>query len=59
MANYELNYEILDEDAAKKNGNPYEELLEWVETIVFAFFAVILLFHTNNATACMKIRVLV
>ncbi|MBQ8567824.1 MAG: signal peptidase I [Oscillospiraceae bacterium] len=44
MANYELNYEILDEDAAKKNGNPYEELLEWVETIVFAFFAVILLF---------------
>ena len=44
MANYEINYEALDEDASKKNGNPYEELLEWVETIVFAFFAVILLF---------------
>lgn len=44
MANFEINYEALDEDAAKKNGNPYEELLEWVETIVFAFFAVILLF---------------
>ena len=44
MANYEINYEALDEDAAKKNGNPYEEYLEWVETLVFAFFAVIIFF---------------
>ena len=44
MANYEINYEALDEDAAKKNGNPYEEYLEWVETIVFAVFAALLLF---------------
>ncbi|MBQ5417740.1 MAG: S26 family signal peptidase, partial [Oscillospiraceae bacterium] len=43
MSNYEVNYEALDADEAKKT-NPYEEFLEWVETIVFAFFAVILLF---------------
>lgn len=44
MAKYEINYEALDEDAAKEKGNPYEELQEWTETIVFAFFAVILIF---------------
>lgn len=44
MAKYEINYEALDEDKAKEKGNPYAELLEWTETIVFAFFAVILLF---------------
>ncbi len=44
MAKYEINYEALDEDEAKEKGNPYAELLEWTETIVFAFFAVILLF---------------
>lgn len=46
MANdkLEINYEVLDEDENKKNGNPYAELLEWTETIVYAFFIVILLF---------------
>lgn len=44
MAKYEINYEALDEDAEKEKGNPYAELLEWTETIVFAFFVVILLF---------------
>lgn len=44
MAKYEINYEALDEDEAKEKGNPYAELLEWTETIVFAFFAVILIF---------------
>lgn len=44
MAKYEINYEALDEDVEKEKGNPYAELLEWTETIVFAFFIVILLF---------------
>lgn len=45
MAKYQINYEALDADKDKeKNGTPYEELLEWVETIIFAFFAVILIF---------------
>ncbi|MCC8042039.1 MAG: signal peptidase I [Oscillospiraceae bacterium] len=44
MAKYQINYEALDEDKNKKNGTPYQELLEWVETIIFAFFAVILIF---------------
>ncbi len=44
MAKYQINYEALDTDENKKNGTPYEEFLEWVETIIFAFFAVILIF---------------
>lgn len=44
MAKYQINYEVLDADKEKANGTPYEEFLEWVETIIFAFFAVILLF---------------
>lgn len=44
MAKYQINYEALDEDKEKKNGTPYQEFLEWVETIIFAFFAVILVF---------------
>ncbi len=44
MAKYQINYEALDADENKKNGTPYEEFLEWVETIIFAFFAVILIF---------------
>ena len=44
MAKYQINYEALDADKNKENGTPYEEFLEWVETIIFAFFAVILIF---------------
>jgi len=44
MAKYQINYEALDVDENKKNGTPYEEFLEWSETIIFAFFAVILVF---------------
>ena len=44
MAKYQINYEALDADENKKNGTPYEEFLEWSETIIFAFFAVILVF---------------
>ena len=45
MANkFQINYEALDSDENKKNGTPYEEFLEWSETIIFAFFAVILVF---------------
>ncbi len=44
MSKLEINYEVLDEDKEKEKGNPYAELLEWTETIVIAFFAVILLF---------------
>ena len=43
MAKYELNYEVLDEDAKKKGGDA-EEFFDWVETIIFAFFTVILVF---------------
>ncbi len=43
MSKYEINYEILDEDN-KKKGTDAEELFDWVETIVVAFFAVILIF---------------
>lgn len=41
---FQINYEALDTDENKKNGTPYEEFLEWSETIIFAFFAVILVF---------------
>lgn len=44
MAKYQINYEVLDADKEKEKGTPYEEFLEWVETIIFAFFAVILIF---------------
>lgn len=44
MAKYQMNYEALDDDENKKNGTPYEEFLEWMETIIFAFFAVIVVF---------------
>lgn len=42
MAKYELNYEVLDEN--KKEPSSAAEYLDWVETIIFAFFAVILIF---------------
>lgn len=43
MAKYELNYEALDAEPKKKTTDA-EEAFEWVETIVIAFFAVILIF---------------
>ncbi|MGN0609433.1 MAG: signal peptidase I [Oscillospiraceae bacterium] len=43
MAKYELNYEVLDEDPKKKTSGA-EDFLEWVETIIGAFFVVILIF---------------
>lgn len=42
MARYELNYEVLDEN--KKEASSAEDYLDWVETIVCAFFVVILIF---------------
>lgn len=42
MAKYELNYEVLDEEEKKVSSS--ENLFEWVETLVIAFFAVILFF---------------
>lgn len=42
MAKYELNYEVLDEEEKKISSS--ENLFEWVETLVIAFFAVILFF---------------
>ncbi|MBQ5316057.1 MAG: signal peptidase I [Oscillospiraceae bacterium] len=44
MAKFQINYEVLDQDDNKRDGIPYEEFIEWIETIVFAFFAVILVF---------------
>jgi signal peptidase I len=39
---FQINYEILDE---KENEHiPYKEFIEWIETVVFAFFVVILVF---------------
>ena len=43
MAKYELNYEVLDEES-KKKGSTAEEAIDWLETIITAFFAVILIF---------------
>lgn len=43
MAGYELNYEALDDDK-KKEVTASEEYLDWVETIIFSFFAVIIFF---------------
>lgn len=43
MAKYELNYEVLDENPNKEPSSA-EDYLDWVETIIFAFFAVILIF---------------
>ena len=42
MAKFQIDYEALDTDENKKEGIPYEEFLEWIETLVFSFFAVIL-----------------
>ena len=42
MAKFQIDYEALDADENKKEGIPYEEFLEWIETLVFSFFAVIL-----------------
>ncbi len=43
MAGYELNYEALDDDKEKK-PSAAEEFIDWVETIICAFFVVILVF---------------
>lgn len=43
MAKYELNYEALDEDKSKE-VSAAEDYLDWVETIIGAFFVVILFF---------------
>ncbi len=44
MAGYDINYEALDEADKKKETTVAEELIDWVETIIGAFFAVILIF---------------
>ncbi len=43
MAGYELNYEAIDEDK-KKETSAAEEFVDWVETVICAFFVVILIF---------------
>lgn len=43
MAGYELNYEALDDDKVKKSSAA-EEFIDWVETVICAFFVVILIF---------------
>ena len=43
MAKYELNYEAIDADF-KKQHTDAEDLFEWVETIIIAFYVVILIF---------------
>ncbi len=43
MAGYELNYEAIDEDK-KKETSAAEEFVDWVETVISAFFVVILIF---------------
>ncbi|MCM1023789.1 MAG: signal peptidase I [Prevotella sp.] len=44
MAGYELNYEALDDADKKKEVTVAEEFIDWVETIIGAFFVVILIF---------------
>ena len=44
MAKYQLDYEALENNDQNKEVTAAEEYLDWVETIVFAFFAVILIF---------------
>lgn len=44
MAGYELNYEALDDADKKKEVTAAEEFIDWVETIIGAFFAVIIIF---------------
>ena len=44
MAGYELNYEALDDADKKKETTAAEEFIDWVETIIGAFFAVIIIF---------------
>lgn len=44
MAGYELNYEALDEDKKKESGSAAEEFIDWVETVIVAFFVVIFIF---------------
>lgn len=41
MAKFQINYEISEEQKAPV---PYKEFIEWIETCIFAFFAVILVF---------------
>ncbi len=43
MAKYQLDYEAVEEDK-NKEITAAEEYIDWVETIIFAFFAVILIF---------------
>lgn len=43
MAKYELNYEAIDAEEKQKTDTA-EDFLDWVETIIYSFFAVILIF---------------
>ncbi len=42
MARFQINYEI--PDSTEETTVPYKEFIEWIETIVFSFFTVILIF---------------
>ncbi len=44
MAKYELDYKDFESEKKNKQTDNAEELLDWVETVVFAFFIVILIF---------------
>lgn len=54
MAKYQINYEANDYDENKEKGIPYKDFLEWSETIVFAFFIVMLVFTFIFRTASIK-----
>ena len=44
MPGYEIDYEAMNETAPAKKNSASEEFFEWIETIIFAFFVVILVF---------------
>lgn len=45
MADYQLDYEAMNENGGEKPKNSVgEELFEWIETIIFGFFVMILFF---------------
>lgn len=45
MANYQLNYDALSDDTSfNKKPSPIEEVFDWIESIIFSVFLVILIF---------------
>ena len=44
VPDYQIDYEAMNETAAEKKNSASEEFFEWVETLIFGFFIVILVF---------------